>query len=106
MGDFELLSLLLHLLKEDLEILWDLVIANEVLHIIPGVEFLAQILAHLVYGRNRLWEFHVWLICIVESNWSQDLKFLFCPLCIELLLILTELNTIIILSVGDSIEVC
>ena len=75
--DLEVLRLFLHMLKEDREVVWDFVTSFQVLHVLAGVQLLAQILAHLVDLINGFREADVWLLSILVANRTKDFQFFF-----------------------------
>jgi len=103
--DFELLGLLLHLLKEDGEVLRDLIVANEVLDVVTSVELLTEVLTHLIDLRNGIWELDVWLVGVVETDWTKDLELFLDSLGVILSLILIDLDGISILSVSEPLKI-
>ena len=105
LGNFEFLSLLLHLLKEYGQVLWNFIVANQVFDVVSNVEFLAEVLAHRVYGLYRIWELNIRLIGIIEANRSQYLKLFLNALLILIFLLLAQFNALAVLSVGYSVKV-
>lgn len=70
--DFEILSLFLHMLKEDREVVGDFIGSFQILQVFSGVELLAQGLAHLVDLGDRVWELKVRLLGILVTDRAQD----------------------------------
>ena len=102
--DLEALRLLLHVLEEDGEVLGDLVVADEVLHVVARVKLLAQLLAHGLDVHDRLGEPHVRLVRVLEPDRAQHLELLFGALFVKLLLLLLDLYGLARLHLRDAVQ--
>jgi hypothetical protein len=70
------------MLKEDREVVGDLIGSFQILQVVSGVELLAQGLAHLVDLGYRVWELKVWLLGILVTDRAQDFELFVSPLVI------------------------
>lgn len=90
------------MLEEDRKVIGDLVISDQVFGIVTSVQFLAEVLAHLVYFGDRIREADVRVFRVVEANGSKHLQLFFHLDGISCLLFFVQLDVFCVFLVGDS----
>lgn len=64
----------MHVVEESAEVLWDLVITDEMFRILTCVQLRHKVFACLINFHDCLWELQILLRRILESNYTEMLQ--------------------------------
>lgn len=100
--DLEFFGLTLHLLEEDAQVNWDLIVTNQVVGVLSNVKLLAKLLAHLVDLADGVGVLHVGLLGVLEPNRAENLKLFVDSLIVLSFLLFSEVELFLVFSIGDA----